>query len=268
MLTSAASSFRDVIKLLNINCRIYTADAEIAQFELLHKWRKYLKKVFHFFHFFFFSFYFILPAFFLAYFSRLLVILKCGGRGVGGVRLYIWALCRASFCIYAVGTFSDNLLLILRAALLFYFSGLELELNISSEREIWHLGLNIINKHIYAYRFYGEEGALVMGVNGGMLFGRIGGVGGTYLSACVAEPEPAGFRLLNAFSHFVFIDGAVAAENLRSLRGEVGSTLLTNNSFCNCQDRERETHRHIQREKDGGRKRKKEIVLSAVVNTI
>lgn len=54
----------------------------------------------------------------------------------------------------------------------------------------------------------------------------------THLSACCAEPEPAGFRLLNAFSHFVFIDGAVAAENLRSLRGEVGSTLLTNNSFC------------------------------------
>lgn len=54
----------------------------------------------------------------------------------------------------------------------------------------------------------------------------------THLSACCAEPEPAGFRLLNAFSHFVFIDGAVAAENLRSLRGEVGSTLVTNNSFC------------------------------------
>lgn len=59
-----------------------------------------------------------------------------------------------------------------------------------------------------------------------------GGGGHTHLSACCAEPEPAGFRLLNAFSHFVFIDGAVAAENLRSLRGEVGSTLLTNNSFC------------------------------------
>lgn len=53
----------------------------------------------------------------------------------------------------------------------------------------------------------------------------------TYLSACAADPE-AGFRLLIAFSHFVFIDGAVAAENLRSPRGEPGSTLLTNSSFC------------------------------------
>lgn len=60
----------------------------------------------------------------------------------------------------------------------------------------------------------------------------IGASGSTHLSACCAEPEPAGFRLLNAFSHFVFIDGAVAAENLRSFRGDVGSTLLTNRSFC------------------------------------
>lgn len=42
----------------------------------------------------------------------------------------------------------------------------------------------------------------------------------------------AGFRLRNAFNHFVFID-VLDDDNLRSLRGgEPGSALPKNSSFC------------------------------------
>lgn len=52
---------------------------------------------------------------------------------------------------------------------------------------------------------------------------------GTYLSFA----EPAGFRLLNAFNHLVFIEEELEEDILRSPRGEPGSILPKNNSFCN-----------------------------------
>jgi hypothetical protein len=45
--------------------------------------------------------------------------------------------------------------------------------------------------------------------------------------------EPAGFRLRNAFIHFVFIVAVLVVDIFRSARGEPGSILLRNSSFWN-----------------------------------
>ena len=53
----------------------------------------------------------------------------------------------------------------------------------------------------------------------------------------MAAPE-AGFRLRNAFNHLVFMEAVLAADNLRSPLGDLGSNLFRNNSRCN------ENHTH------------------------
>lgn len=74
-------------------------------------------------------------------------------------------------------------------------------------------------------------------LNGTQLFG-------TYLSFA----EPAGFRLRNAFNHLVFIEEELEEDILRSPRGEPGSILPKNNSFCN--EKNGETKRKERKKND------------------